>query len=1340
MKLKFVAFILILVSLLIVIPTGFAVDNHTNNTDADILKTDYYFDSNIDNDTGNGSIDNPYKNLNSSRMVSNSVLHLASGEYDLNYSKEVYNITIIGDNPNNTLIKNIKFTVKSTLTLCNVSLVSSNIVNNGNLTLTNIIFSNSSSTLYGGVIVNNNDAYVSISNSSFLNNTARFGGVIYSRDGFLNITDSWFINNTATGFGGAIITVNSKTNLTRSGFINNTAQYYGGAIYSLYGSFNLTQSIFINNSAVYGGGAFIDDGNPSLIINNSFTGNNATYAGGVYLLSNNMSNAHVSNNTFINNTGVFENDLLETTVPNMIISNGNYTLLYNTLSFNGTIPESYDLRSLGYVTPVKNQGGGGNCWAFAGIAALESCILKATGVSYDFSEENMKNLMAKYSDYGWNMAPNTGGYDDMAIGYLLSWLGPVNDTCDVYSGSSYLSPVFNSLFHVQNMLFIERKNYTDNDGIKKAIIDYGAVSTCIYWTGAYANGKNYYYTGSDGVNHAIAIVGWDDNYSRDNFKTKPAGDGAWIIKNSWGTGSGDNGYYYVSYYDTRCAQLGRKDVTYTFILNDTIKYDKNYQYDIPGRTDVFLNSSSTVWYKNLFTAGDDEYLAAVSTYFEKQTNYTIYIIVNNTLKHTQEGFSNMGYYTLNLNQLIHLNKGDVFEVVFKITVDGEAAFPISEKVSLNKYLYFNNTSFLSYDGVNWTNIYDLKWNYSTHTYNSQVACIKAFTVYDMINTTVNLEINLTDGFNVKAVVLNQYNRPVTGGEVTFTVNNNEVYNVFVKDGVALLPLESGNYNISAVYNNNGYFSSNSSISADVPVLNTTLILNISDNYNPVNLTAKVVNQYGYLICEGNVTFNLDGENYTVDVVNGIAYLPWVFGDFNTHNLSAKYNGVYNKFNTSSNQTSFKIYLKNPNILINISDYYNPVNITVKVVDEFGNTVTMGNVTLNLDGEEFNVSLVNGSVSFIKVFETFGVHNLSVNYSGVEYYYNSSNVEKSFNVYLRSVKISISEDNNYNPVNIIVHVMDVNNNPINYGNVTFTVEGKEIIVKVVNGSACLNYSFKNLGLNTVRANYDGSYYYDHSAILLNLNVSSTILADDEIKTYNSQYKFIIIDNYANPLNNTSINIILNSKQYNLTTNDVGEAVLDITLSPGEYSLIITNPFNGEVKTQKITVVKRIVGNTDITMYYGADKYYTFKVLDDNGNPAKKVNVTLTINNKQYILTSDDNGMVRYKINLYIGVYTVKVTYCNFTVSNKITVKSTIITKDITVKKGKPIKFTAKLVNTNGKALKNKKITFKFKGKKYKVKTNKKGKATLKINKKYKKGKYPIITSYSNLKVKNTIKIK
>ena len=158
-----------------------------------------------------------------------------------------------------------------------------------------------------------------------------------------------------------------------------------------------------------------------------------------------------------------------------------------------------------------------------------------------------------------------------------------------------------------------------------------------------------------------------------------------------------------------------------------------------------------------------------------------------------------------------------------------------------------------------------------------------------------------------------------------------------------------------------------------------------------------------------------------------------------------------------------------------------------------------------------------------------------------------------------------------------------------------------------------------------------------------------------------------------------------------------------------------------------------------MYYGAGKYYTVRVFDDNGNVAKNVKVTFTLNNKQYIKTTDDNGYASIKISLKPGKYTITAEYKGFKVSNKITVKSTIITKNIKVKKGKTIRFTAKLVNKNGKIIKNKKITFKFKGKTYKVKTNKKGKATLKIYKKYKKGKYTITSSYGKLKIKNTIRI-
>lgn len=159
-----------------------------------------------------------------------------------------------------------------------------------------------------------------------------------------------------------------------------------------------------------------------------------------------------------------------------------------------------------------------------------------------------------------------------------------------------------------------------------------------------------------------------------------------------------------------------------------------------------------------------------------------------------------------------------------------------------------------------------------------------------------------------------------------------------------------------------------------------------------------------------------------------------------------------------------------------------------------------------------------------------------------------------------------------------------------------------------------------------------------------------------------------------------------------------------------------------------------------MFYGAGKYYKVRAFDDNGNVAKGVKVTFKINGKSYTRLTDSNGYASFMISQNPGKYTITAEYNGFKVSNVITVKTTIITKNINVKKGKAIKFTAKLLDKNGKIIKNKKITFKLKGKTYKVKTNKKGVATLKVTKKFKVGKYTITSTYGKLTVKNTIKIK
>ena len=1243
--------IITLTILLLAIPTSFAYGNLTNVEDNLHATNEYYFDNN-NTDVGDGSFENPYNNLNNSNLLDSSIIHLASGEYCLQSDRSFSDISFYGESSKDTILNanGFKLTNNGKLNFINMTVVNISIQNNGNLNASNTIFKDSQND-FGGVINSPSSRNIYLDTCEFINNSAKYGGAIYIFEGNLEVINTIFQNNNALLFGGTITSIKSNLKLKNITAFNNNASHEGGVIYTLFGNFSIENSTLTNNSAKNGGGLYIDNVTSAIILNNTFEKNTAILlAGAVYSLAN--SNLTFENNTYINNTALDYNNLLNTTHPSLFIGDNNYTMYMYNSSYTDELPSYYNLADEGYVTSIKTQSTGGNCWSFAALGALESCILKSTNITFDLSEGNMKNLMAYYSDYGWNYMPNTGGLEKMAIGYLSSWLGPVFESDDEYSPSSFLSPVLNSIAHIQNIIYITRENYTDNDGIKKAILEYGGVATAIKWNSASINYNTYsrYYDGNESSDHAVVIVGWDDNFSKDNFAKAPEGDGAWIIKNSHGMSSGNNGYWYVSYYDTRCAQVGRSDVSYTFILNDTMKYDKNYQYDIPGRTDFFLNTSDTIWYKNIFKSTDNEYLAAVSTHFQKITNYTIYIKVNDELKLTQSGIGDIGYYTINLNELIPLNINDTFEVIFKITVDEEAAFPISEFVSLNKLMYNENISFLSCDGEEWIDLFNLTWAYSTHTYKSQVACIKAFTVLNLINTTLKLnDLEITNGFNIKAQVLNQYGYAVNGGKVIFTINNQN-YTVDVINGIAnlILNINPGNYNVEAIYVADGYISSNDTLMINISKINTTIELNVLNEHNPVNITARVLNQYGYEVAFGNVTFCLDGVNYTVEVIDGVACLNHTFDVFSYHNVSVFYNGLY--------------------------------------------------------------------------------------------YYNYSYAECSFDVLLRDTSISLIILNNYNPFLINATVRDQFDNLVECGNVTFNIDNINVIVNVTNGTACLNYTFTQAGVHNIKATFNDVYYYNSSQISDILTVNSTIIAYDSTNVLNSIYTFKVLDNNGNPLNKSNVSVLLNSKSYNLTTDENGVVTINIVLNVGTYAIKITNPINNDVQTKSIKVIARITENKAVTMYYGAGKYYKVRVRGDNANFTGNLKVTFKINKKTLNVTTDKNGYVSLKISQNPGKYTITALYKGYKVSNKIIVKSTIITKNINVKKSKTIKFKAKLLNSNGKILKNKKIKFKFKGKTYKVKTNNKGIATLKITKKYKVGKYTITTNYGKLTIKNTIKIK
>jgi hypothetical protein len=263
---------------------------------------------------------------------------------------------------------------------------------------------------------------------------------------------------------------------------------------------------------------------------------------------------------------------------------------------------------------------------------------------------------------------------------------------------------------------------------------YGGVDTSIFWDDASYNATNhsYYYTGS-GVNHDVTIVGWDDNYSRTTFNTTPPGDGAFIIKNSWGAAWGENGYFYLSYYDSI---VGSENFVFVS-AESTVNYNRVYQYDPLGWTDSFgypcdqVPDCTTGWFANVFTAATSENLAAVSFYTASANSpYEIYVYTNalggpigGSRAGSQTGtIPYPGYHTIKLNSAVPLTQGQKFSIVVKLTTPGYI-YPIPAEDPQDNYssqaAANAGESYISYDGSSWDDITD----YSPNTN----FCIKAFT-------------------------------------------------------------------------------------------------------------------------------------------------------------------------------------------------------------------------------------------------------------------------------------------------------------------------------------------------------------------------------------------------------------------------------------------------------------------------------------------------------------------------------------------------------------------------------------------------------------------------------------
>ena len=681
---------------------------------------------------------------------------------------------------------------------------------NSTLTISGSNFTNCSADS-GGAIYFETGSSSSITNSNFTSNAARImGGSLLAKGGnSLTLFKTSFINSSATYesggafaliqsdlkaqyikviecnsvFGGAITLLSSNSTINGSVFKRNTAVYDGGAIFAMYDAFNLYDNEFMDNFAKRGGALYVSQTNNTLV-ENQFEGNSASLGDAVYAMA--------CNDTLIeNNTGLTQDNFYRAVNDNLIITSTDFNS-FVLKDVNGTLLSAYSLLDDYTLTPVKDQGTEGNCWAFAAMAVLESCMVKASNASFDLSEANLKNLMALFSDYGFKILTNGGGFPDLAFGYLASWLGPIYEENDFYSINDYLSPLLNTTAHIQNIVLLDRPSYTDNDDIKWAILRYGAVGTSMHFDYDYLKSVSYYYNGVEDSNHAVAIVGWDDNYSRNNFKNAPMGDGAWIVRNSWGPSWGDNGYFYVSYYDSKFAEINEA-TSYTFILNDTVPLNRNYQYEITYTSQVTPdNESNEACYKNVFISQGDENLAAVSTYFIDGCDYNVSIYINNTFVTSKAGNSDRGYYTIYLDNMVGLNKDDIVTVEFNCTnfKNGVGVIPCSDK-SLNANLYLKQGVSYYWNGFKWIDFYSI----------DAVGCIKMFTSFSTQGKlTPYFQALSQKDVSQNCYVVTFVLPPDATGSVSINISGNvEVINVSQTRSIRLYNLDKSNNTLGLRY-------------------------------------------------------------------------------------------------------------------------------------------------------------------------------------------------------------------------------------------------------------------------------------------------------------------------------------------------------------------------------------------------------------------------------------------------------------------------------------------------------------------------------------------------------------
>ncbi|MCR5474265.1 MAG: Ig-like domain-containing protein [Lachnospiraceae bacterium] len=347
----------------------------------------------------------------------------------------------------------------------------------------------------------------------------------------------------------------------------------------------------------------------------------------------------------------------------------------------GSLPSIYSNRRI--FPAVRNQGIYGTCWAFSALGCMEGDLIAVgEATDPDFSElqlayyggNNYKDPKGCRTDKViYEGSPLTylhaGGTLRQPVHLLSSHVGAVDETLVPYEGAETFKGGAggNEFLTAKDTAYLTAAYYIDNedrDAIKRAIVLHGGVSLGYGQNPKYFDEvHNSYYNPAGyqtGGGHAVIAVGWDDDFPKESFKDVdglPKGDGAWLIRNSWGSDWGNGGYFWLSYYD---GGLGSTYGNGFVVVYDAEKeqYDNCYSYDGQVEGDVRIRCGKDCTVRETFTVSKGE---AVKSIGLELISADVDIKVTVTNKKTGETATGSlrtnypGFYTIKLKKQLYMS-------------------------------------------------------------------------------------------------------------------------------------------------------------------------------------------------------------------------------------------------------------------------------------------------------------------------------------------------------------------------------------------------------------------------------------------------------------------------------------------------------------------------------------------------------------------------------------------------------------------------------------------------------------------------------------------------------------